>query len=256
MAPHPVSLSPVEPAGSPAASASGTAGPAVAAGKSEQAYLWLRERIAGEDFTPGYRLVLATIAGELDMSVVPVREAIRRLEAEGLVTFERHVGARVSMIDDSQYRQSMETLAVLEGTATALAAPHLTPEHLAQARRVNRRLVEQLDDFDPRRFTALNHRFHAALFAACPNARLLALVDAEWARLGHLRHSTFAFVPDRARESVREHDALLDLIASGAPPADVERAARAHRSATLAAYLDREHPDPAPAVTGATPPER
>jgi len=220
--------------------------------KSQQAYRWLQERIAGGELAPGYRLVLGSIAGELDMSVVPVREAIRRLEAEGLVTFEQHVGARVSMIDDSQYRQSMETLALLEGAATALAARHLTADDLRRARDLNRRLVEQLDDFDPRLFTSLNHEFHQVLFGACPNPRMLALVDAEWVRLGHLRDSTFSFVPGRAHESVREHDALVDLIEAGAPLADVERAARAHRSATLAAYLSHEHPDEAPAVAGAT----
>ena len=75
--------------------------------KSQRAYHWVKERIAGQEFTPGYRLVLGSIAAELDMSVVPVREAIRQLEAEGLVTFERNVGARVSMVDDTQYRFSM-----------------------------------------------------------------------------------------------------------------------------------------------------
>nr|WP_203752183.1 GntR family transcriptional regulator [Cellulomonas chitinilytica] len=220
--------------------------------KSQQAYHWIQERIAGGEFTPGYRLVLGSIAHELDMSVVPVREAIRRLEAEGLVTFEQHVGARVAMIDDSQYRQSMEALALLEGAATALAARHLTADDLRRARDLNRRLVESLDDFEPHLFTSLNHRFHAVLFAACPNPRLLALVDAEWVRLGHLRDSTFSFVPGRAHESVREHDALVDLIESGAPLADVERAARGHRSATLAAYLSHEHPDEAPAAAGVT----
>jgi DNA-binding GntR family transcriptional regulator len=216
---------------------------AEARSKSQHAYHWLKERIAGAELTPGYRLVLASIADELDMSVVPVREAIRRLEAEGLVTFERNVGARVSMIDDSQYRESMETLAILEGAATALAARHLTADDLRQAREVNARLVDQLDDLDPRTFTALNHRFHAVLFARCPNPRLLALVEAEWTRLGHLRDSTFSFVPGRAQESVREHEALVDLVEAGAPLADVERAARSHRSATLAAYLSHEHPD-------------
>lgn len=222
--------------------------------KSQQAYHWLKERIAAEEYTPGYRLVLASVAGELGMSVVPVREAIRRLEAEGLVTFERNVGARVSMIDDTDYRHSMESLAILEGAATALAARHLTADDLARARALNRRLVDSLDDFAPRLFTSLNHRFHAVLFAACPNPRLRALVDAEWVRLGHLRDSTFSFVPGRAHESVREHDALVDLIQAGAPLADVERAARAHRSATLAAYLSHEHPDEAPVEAGAPTP--
>ncbi|WP_369817305.1 GntR family transcriptional regulator [Cellulomonas sp. Root137] len=211
--------------------------------KSQLAYHWLKERIASEELTPGYRLVLGSIADQLGMSVVPVREAIRRLEAEGLVTFERNVGARVSMIDDTQYRHSMEALAILEGAATALAARHLTDDDLRQARDLNRRLVESLDDFDPHRFTAVNHSFHAVLFAACPNPRMRALVDAEWTRLGHLRDSTFSFVPGRAQESVREHEVLLDLIETGAPLPDIERAARGHRSATLAAYLSHEHPD-------------
>ncbi|WP_421733611.1 GntR family transcriptional regulator [Cellulomonas sp.] len=217
--------------------------PVPAPSKSQHAYHWLKERIAGEELTPGYRLVLASIADELDMSVVPVREAIRRLEAEGLVTFERNVGARVSMIDDTGYRHSMESLAILEGAATALAARHLTADDVRQARGLNRRLVESLDDFDPRHFTSVNHAFHSVLFAACPNARLLALVEAEWVRLGHLRDSTFSFVPGRAQQSVREHEVLLDLIETGAPLPDIERAARGHRSATLAAYLSHEHPD-------------
>lgn len=210
--------------------------------KSQLAYDWLQERITRREYAPGFRLVLATIAEELDMSVVPVREAIRRLEAQGLVTFERNVGAHVAMIDDAQYRHSMQTLAVLEGAATALAAPHLTPDDLRRAREVNRRLVACLDDFDPHTFTRLNQEFHAVLFAPCPNPRVLELVTAEWARLGRLRDSTFTFVPGRARESVREHEGIVLLLEAGAPLADVERAAREHRSATLTAYLEHEHP--------------
>lgn len=220
----------------------GTSRAAHSESKSQRAYHWLKERIANQEFTPGYRLVLASIAGELDMSVVPVREAIRQLEAEGLVTFERNVGARVAMIDDSQYRQSMESLAILEGAATAMASRHLTADDVRRAREVNRFLVETLDHFDPRTFTALNQKFHAILFAPCPNPRMLDLVHAEWARLGHLRDSTFSFVPGRAQESVQEHENILRLIETGAPLADVERAARGHRSATLAAYLSHEHP--------------
>jgi DNA-binding GntR family transcriptional regulator len=211
--------------------------------KSRTAYEWLRRRITNRDFTPGYRLVLSTIAGELDMSVVPVREAIRQLEAEGLVTFERNVGARVSMVDDTQYRSSMQALAVLEGVATAMSAPFVTPADLEQARRVNEQLKGQLDYIDPPGFTALNQSFHALLFQRCPNPRLLELVNAEWARLGGLRTSTFSFVPERGRESVCEHERILRLIEESAPPEKIEKAARDHRSATLKAYLTHEHPD-------------
>lgn len=210
--------------------------------KSQQAYAWIKERIAGQEFTPGYRLVLGAIAGELDMSVVPVREAIRQLEAEGLVTFERNVGAHVSMVDDTQYRFSMQALSILEGAATALAARRLTVEDVRRARAINDVMVEMLEHFDPRAFTALNQQFHGILFARCANPRMLELVETEWARLGNLRDSTFTFVPGRAQESVREHEGILVLIERGAPLGEIETAARRHRSATLDAYLIHEHP--------------
>lgn len=219
----------------------GTAGTSLS--KSQQAYQWIRQRIHDQEFTPGYRLVLGSIAGELDMSVVPVREAIRQLEAEGLVTFERNVGAHVSMVDDSQYRYSMQALSILEGTATALASRNLTADDIRAAREINERMIARLDDFDPRAFTALNQQFHSILYTPCANPRMRELVEAEWARLGHLRSSTFTFVPGRAQESVAEHENLLQLIEAGAPLSDIEMAARRHRSATLDAYMIHEHPD-------------
>lgn len=212
--------------------------------KAQRAYHWIKERISTQEFAPGYRLVLSTIATDLDMSVVPVREAIRQLEAEGLVTFTRNVGAHVSMVDASRYRASMETLGVLEGAATAMAAPHVTDEDLEQAKELNARMEASLSAFDPHEFTETNHRFHRVLFDRCPNERLNELVDAEWERLGHLRDSTFTFVPDRARESVQEHAQILELIESGAPSEQIEQAAREHRTNTLRSYLKTQEETP------------
>ncbi len=208
-----------------------------AVSKSQLAYEWLRVRIARHEFGPGYRLVLSEIADATGMSVVPVREAVRRLEAERLVTFERNVGARVAMVDPDEYVHSMQALGVVEGIATALAAPLLAAAELEQAREVNRRLAALLDEFDPHAFTVLNQEFHALLFQACPNPQLLDLVHSGWARLAGLRDSTFAFVPSRARESVAEHDHILDLVAEGADALAIELAARNHRWATMEAFL-------------------
>lgn len=225
--------------------ASGTRpeGTAPALSKSQQAYRFLRQRIVTQEYSPGYRLVLNKIADELGMSVVPVREAVRRLEAENLVTFERNVGAHVTMVDDSQYRHSMQTLSVLEGAATALSARHLTGEDIAGARRVNEQMIRSLEQFDPHTFTALNQQFHTMLFSRCPNPRALELVHGEWARLGQLRDSTFTFVPGRAHESVQEHEDILQLIEDQAPLSAIERAVRRHRCATLEAYLLHQHPE-------------
>ncbi|KQM84223.1 GntR family transcriptional regulator [Agromyces sp. Leaf222] len=214
--------------------------------KSRRAYRFVRERIDDGRYVPGFRLVLAQIAGELDMSVVPVREAIRLLEAEGLVTFERNVGAQVALIKETEYLHTMQTLALVEGAATALSAPTLMPDHLRRAREVNERMRAMLDDFDPHRFTELNLEFHAVLFEECPNPHILDLVHRGWNRMRVLRDSSFSFVPARAHESVAEHERILELIESGADPLDIELVARGHRTATLDAVLayqaDHRHP--------------
>ena len=216
---------------------------APAGSKSEQAYAAIKEKILAGKYTPGYRLVLAKIADDLGFSVVPVREAIRRLEAESYVTFERNVGATVAGIDPTEYLYTMQTLSIVEGAATALSAPMITETDIARARAVNTKMRECLDDFDPVLFTSLNLDFHSILFENCPNPHILDLVHRGWNRLQALRSSTFSYVPGRAQESVAEHEALLALIEGGAGPDDVEHAARAHRTATLDAYLTRtNHP--------------
>ena len=205
--------------------------------KSRRAYRFVRERIDDGRYVPGYRLVLAQIASELDVSVVPVREAIRRLEAEGLVTFERNVGAQVALQKEAEYQHTMETLALVEGFATGLSARTIGPDQLRRAREVNERMRRTLDDFDPHRFTELNREFHSILFESCPNPHVLELVQRGWNRMRALRDSSFSFVPGRARESVEEHERIVELMEQGADPLDVELAARRHRTATLDAVL-------------------
>lgn len=212
--------------------------------KSERAYTLIRSRIDSGQYVPGYRLVLAPIAAELDMSVVPVREAIRRLEAEQFVTFERNVGAQVSLVKETEYLHTMQTLALVEGSATGLAAPFITADHITRARAVNATMRESLTAFDPQRFTALNLDFHSVLFEVCPNPHILDLVHRGWNRMKVLRNSSFSFVPGRAAESVEEHERILDLIEQGADPLRIELTAREHRTATLdavLAYSDEQH---------------
>ena len=210
---------------------------ATSGSKSEQAYAAVKARIVDGTYSPGYRLVLAKIAEDLGVSVVPVREAIRRLEAEGLVKFERNVGATVSGIDPTEYLYTMQTLSIVEGAATALSAPLVGAADVARARAVNAEMRECLQHFDPVRFTRLNQDFHSVLFEHCPNPHILDLVHRGWNRLAALRSSTFRFVPGRALGSVEEHENLLTLIETGADADTIEKAARQHRTATLDAYL-------------------
>ncbi|NLA64666.1 MAG: GntR family transcriptional regulator [Leucobacter sp.] len=209
--------------------------------KSEQAYRLMRSRIDSGQYVPGYRLVLAPIAKELGMSVVPVREAIRRLEAEGFVTFELNVGAQVALIKETEYQNTMQTLALVEGAATALSATDITADQLRRAAEINDRMRLSLDDFDPQQFTELNLEFHSVLFEQCPNPHILDLVHRGWNRMKVLRDSSFSFVPGRARESVEEHDRILKMVIDRSPAIEIELAAREHRLKTLRAVLAHQH---------------
>ncbi len=217
--------------------------PATPAGesKSQQAYNWISEKIRTREYEPGYRLVLAAIADDLGISVVPVREAIRQLEAEGMVTYERNVGASVTTYNREAYYESMDIVATVEANATAQSAPYLNAEDIARAREINQRMRELDIHHDPEEFTQLNKEFHSVLFSKCPNERLKDLVVDQWRQLEYHRVSTFRYVPERAQESTREHEQLVSLIEAGAEPAYIEKVARQHRLTTLNTYRKKNN---------------
>lgn len=215
-------------------------GPALAGrSKAQYAYETIRERITDGWYGPGSRLVFDALARDLQVSAVPIREAVRRLEAEGWVVFERNVGAQVAAIDPGQYQHAMQTLALLEGYAVAGSAGRADPATLRRAADLNHRMRASLADFDPLGFTRLNREFHLLLCAGCDNPHLRDLVVREWSRLDLMRRSTFSLVPGRARESVEEHDELLRLLTDGAPAARVEAFARQHKLNTVRALATR-----------------
>jgi len=205
--------------------------------KLEHAYSVLRDGIVAGTYPPGSRLVLEELAREFAMSPVPIREAVRRLEAEGYVEVEPTVGPRVVSFDAGQYADAMHLLAVLEGTATALAAPCMRATDLALTRRLNADLRAGLESFTPLQFTQRNREFHFAIYARCPNPMVTAALENLWHRLDVFRRAVFVYAPGRPAVSVDEHARLLDLIADGAPADEIERAARAHKQGTRAALL-------------------
>jgi DNA-binding GntR family transcriptional regulator len=223
-------------------------GPGAPTSKADHAYETILQSILDGEYEPGERLVIERLARELGVSVVPVREAIRRLEADGYVTFTRNIGATVTAIDLDRYPETIEAVAAIEGIAIGLAAPHLTTTDLRRAHEVNDRLRDSLTKFDPTQFTRLNRRFHEILYGACPNRHILAILEREWALLDTTRRSAFTYIPERAARSVQEHDDLLEMIERGATAADIERFARDHRMSTARRLLQHlgdkmEHAD-------------
>lgn len=205
--------------------------------KADRAYVAIREQIVDGTFQPGVRLVLDRLARDLDMSTLPVREAIRRLEAEGYVQFRQNVGATVAALDVDAFIEALETFAVLESAATAQAAPYLTPSDLEKAASLNRDMAAALDQLDRGRYAAAHDEFHALLVSRCPNSHLVRVLSNERARLQRVRLATLA-LGAAARREVDEHARLLTVIEADAAEGTIEELCRTHLSGVIDALVD------------------
>ncbi|MGH3279358.1 MAG: GntR family transcriptional regulator [Trebonia sp.] len=203
--------------------------------KQERTYIVLRDRIHTGAFAPRARLNIDAIARELGVSAIPVREALRRLEAEGWVTFQPNVGAIVAPVDTTAWEQQMLAVAILEGAATADAAAHLKPADFTRIRKLAAEMDQVAAEGDAARFSRLNRRLHAAIIARCANGYLLELLDQTNQRLDRIRDTMFAYLPERSTAAIGEHARLIELLEAG-DTAEVERYARWHKLQTVEAY--------------------
>lgn len=207
--------------------------------KTQLAYEYILSRIENGVYGPGYRVVIGQIARELGLSIIPVREAIRQLEAEGLVEFKPYTGAVVSNINEKEYIETLSVLAVLEGYATALGSANLTKEAINELERLNERMERALEELELERFSELNYEFHSLIYAHCGNAYLEEQIKQIWQRMKRIRAYGFTFVPQRAKASIEEHREIIRLLREQAPPHEIEQYVRQHKINTAEAFKRR-----------------
>jgi DNA-binding GntR family transcriptional regulator len=206
--------------------------------KQEMVYQTIRDRIMRGVYGPGFRVVIDSIAAELSVSALPVREAIRRLEAEGLLVYRPNVGAQVTPAEPAVFEEDLTVVALLEGYATALAAPTMNKKDLARLRSITDKMVAAMERLDVIAFGGHNHEFHEYFYERCPNASLVQVLREFDRRLDAIRRTVFVHIPYRGALSIAEHRRIIDLIEAGAPSAKIEAAARAHKLATVQSFRD------------------
>lgn len=194
----------------------------------------LRERIYAGAYPPGSALRQEQLAADLQVSRTPLREALRVLEREGLLTAEPGRGVRVVAIDLETLLEAYAVREVLDGLAARLAAERARPADVAELEAMlahQRAVTGASGTFDAGAYTRANVAFHARIVALADNAFVTG-------QLPIVPLTSQVFVPkrlvaeERARSAVAEHGRIADAIARG-DGAAAEEEARRHIRVTI-----------------------
>ena len=189
----------------------------VLSSKSDVAYAELRRRILSGDLAPGSRLAQYELAASLNMSITPLREAIRKLSSEKLVDLDTHRNVCVARIGATEARELFEVRLLLDPPAVELAAARRTDDDIAAMEAAMQRLLP-VTRTGARRRSSLTAQLHRAIYRASHNDVLIRLLDDLWDKSDRYRRLGLAgrAHDDEARtRDFDEHRLLVDLVVDG-----------------------------------------
>ena len=195
--------------------------------RAEQVRRQILQAIQQRRYEPGERITETEVATWLGVSRTPVREAFRRLETEGLLSFQSWRGVVVADLDRQQINELYAMRQALEGTAARLAARHIDEAEIAVLEQLLARSADAACSADD--LALVNRQFHETIYAAAHNRYLLQTLEQLRNALALLRGTTYA-VPGRPATALSEHRAIVSAIRDRNPQG-AEEAARAHIAA-------------------------
>lgn len=197
----------------------------------EEAYARMLRAIRDGIFPPGTRVREIQVAKWLKMSRTPVRQAVQRLEAEGLLTMAPRAGLTVTEVDSNLVRELYAMREVLEGTAARLAAEWASP---AEVQALQELIVEEGAAQRPNLSVDRNRHFHGLVYRSAKNRFLLKSLSALHDSLVLLGRSTLENKV-RVRNAAAEHAQVVEAIAAR----DAERAEKVMRRHIRNSYEER-----------------
>lgn len=194
----------------------------------------LRARILSGELAAGQRLVEGRLSEEFGVSRMPVREALRLLSSEGIVTLEPRIGASVTKFSPQQIREMVEVRATLEGLNAKLAAQRHDPGQIAALQRILADGMTLDDQGDPALLIEKNRQFHEALGSVAGNSILEEMMQSLRARTS-LLFAPNGRKPGYIRRTWEEHAAILRAVVAGdAELASLLAARHVHSAAQFA----------------------
>ena len=174
----------------------------------------LRKAILRGELKPGERLMEIQLANKLGVSRTPIREAIRKLELEGLVLMIPRKGAEVAQITEKNMQDVLEVRKALEELSVQLACERITAEQVEEMKMAAEDFRKVLKSGDVTKIAEADLKFHDIIFAATNNQRLITL-------LNNLREQMYRFRVEYLKQKecypqlLEEHDKLIALISGG-----------------------------------------
>jgi DNA-binding GntR family transcriptional regulator len=216
--------------------------------KADLVYEQLREEILSGAVRPGQRVSISRVARDLGVSDIPAREGVKRLEADGLVSFTTHKGAVVTRMGRHEVEELFAIRTELEALALTHAAARISAVELGRLREILDEMGRAERSGDVAGYGRLNREFHMLAYAAQPYAKLRSMIESLWDSTDWCRR-IFNTEAESMRASLLEHEAIYAALASGdGEAASIALRAQKQRAGSwLLEHIHEEHDAAAPA---------
>lgn len=180
---------------------------------NERVYRTLRHRIMHGEVPPGKTLTLRGVAATFNLSMTPVREAVRRLVAEGALTLSSSGRLATPELGNDRIEELASIRALLEPELANRALPRAYPALLDRLRVINNAADQMVAKQDPAGYIRSNLEFHRTLYLRAQAPAMLAMVETVWLQLGPTMHALYSHM--RQTERLGHHRAILAALRSG-----------------------------------------
>ncbi len=204
--------------------------------KVDLVYEYLFNELAQLNYRSGDKLVISQIAAACNVSEIPVREALRRLESNGYVRIVPNQGAVAVGLEKSTIADIVQIKGVLEGFATRLSIDYLSANDLERLHQINEELRAAVEAGNVGRVSDLNMQFHMSIYERIPQAELTSMITDLW-RKWSVTKKIFSVSPSIRDQSYDEHEQILALIRSR-NYAEVEQYVREHKFKAMHSWMN------------------
>lgn len=204
--------------------------------KTDYVYEVLKEEILSGVLKPNERIITKNAADKLGLSETPVREALRRLEQDGLIVALPHKGAVVAELPIAEIEELLLIRGVLEGLAARLAAEVINSADIHEIEELQRKMEIAVEEGRLEQFGLLNRQFHQRIYEVVKYKHLTQLIESIWEKVPRAR-SVFMQDPEHQRISREEHQSLINALCAR-DGEEAERITIKHKERSFRALIE------------------